>query len=128
MRRFRGKEDKAEINGIIKKVLLLAAPVLILLILFYPYGKLNSEVIVKWLGCGCPQIDASGNINTSVFNANDFTSLFWHGSALLLTALSAALSFKLRKEHLGLWLLYVAVMLIVTLSIAALFTQKMMWK
>lgn len=61
----------------LKKTLLLLLPILILPLIAIPYLWLNSEFIVDWLGCGCPQIDEFGNYCTPAFNANDFTACFW---------------------------------------------------
>lgn len=35
----------------------------------------NQQLLVKWLGCGCPVIDEFGNMVEDNFNANDFTAL-----------------------------------------------------
>ena len=60
----------------------LAAPLLILPLGFLAYRPLNQWVILPWLGCGCPVMDAAGNLRAPVFCANDFTRL----TALLLAA------------------------------------------
>ena len=62
--------------------------VLIFPALYIPYYLLNQYVIVKWLGCGCPQIDENGNTITNNFNANDFTSIFWSLIALAVIVIS----------------------------------------
>ena len=65
-----------------KRGLRLAAPLLILPLGFLAYRPLNQWVILPWLGCGCPVMDAAGNLRAPVFCANDFTRL----TALLLAA------------------------------------------
>ena len=40
----------------IKKILILLIPLLLFFILLVPYSYVNSEIIVDWLGCGCPKL------------------------------------------------------------------------
>jgi len=70
-----------------EKILKTYWQLLIMPLLFVPYSYLNSNVIVKWLGCGCPKPDEFGNIIDS-FNANDFTSAFWNVTALIVIIIS----------------------------------------
>ena len=50
-----------------KRGLRLAAPLLILPLGFLAYRPLNQWVILPWLGCGCPVMDAAGNLRAPVF-------------------------------------------------------------
>ncbi len=60
-----------------KKILRLLSPLPIFPLLYYPYGILNSELIVDIFGCSCPIVDSDGNYTQRLFNANDFTACFW---------------------------------------------------
>lgn len=112
---------------LIKKTAVLLSPLLAFMILFIPYSWLNREIIVEWLGCGCPVLDELGNMVENKFNANDFTRLFWLFISLCTTAVSALLSKRIWKEKRWLRVLYVAGMLAVSLWIAFSFAQMMAW-
>ncbi|MBQ3101060.1 MAG: hypothetical protein IJC50_08730 [Clostridia bacterium] len=111
-----------------KKFLLLLSPLLIFAVLIVPYSLIKEAFIVDWLGCGCPKVDEYGNTIHSAFNANDFTRIFWFVISLCVTGTAAIFSRKIPKKLLWLRILYVALMLIVSLLIAAKFTQMMMVK
>lgn len=82
-----------------KKLIRSFSPLLLYPVLYYPYKIMNEKVIVKWLGCGCPQYDpATGNEVIKTFNANSFTLLFWGILALLTAVLSAILSRKCKHK------------------------------
>lgn len=112
---------------LIKKIAILASPLLIFIVLFIPYSWLNQEIIVEWLGCGCPVLDEFGNMVENKFNANDFTRLFWFFITLCTTAVSALLSKRIWKEKKWFRVLYVAGMLAASLGIAFSFAQMMAW-
>lgn len=44
----------------IKTAAALLSPMLLFVVLPYPYSYANSAFFVKWFGCGCPKIDAAG--------------------------------------------------------------------
>lgn len=110
---------------IVKKMAILASPLLLFIVLFLPYAWLNQAYIVDWLGCGCPVIDDFGNIVENNFNANDFTALFWLFVSLCTTAASAFLSGRIPKKWVR--VLYVAGMLLVSLWIADQFRLILAW-
>lgn len=112
---------------IVKKIALLASPLTLFFILLIPYSWLNQEIIVEWLGCGCPVLDEFGNMVENKFNANDFTRLFWFFIALCTTFVSAPLAKRMWKEKKWFQVLYVAGMLAASLWIAGTFTQVMAW-
>lgn len=111
-----------------KKIIILALPLLLFFVLVVPYSYVNSEFIVDWLGCGCPQVDAeTGEIVENNFNANDFTQLFWLFITACVTAISAFLTRLLPEGKTWIKILYVLGMLITSLVISYLFIQSMMW-
>lgn len=111
-----------------KKLIILFLPLLLFFVLVIPYSYVNSEIIVDWLGCGCPQVDMeTGEIIENNFNANDFTACFWLFISLCVTTIAAFLTKMLPKNKIWLKVLYVAFMLAVSLLISYQFTQSMMW-
>ncbi len=111
----------------IKTIAILLAPLLLFFVLFFPYIWLNNNVLVDWLGCGCPKMDESGNLLPNQFNANDFTRLFWLFIALCTTALSAFLSKSIPRKRWWLRIVYIVGMLAVSLLIGYHFSQLLMW-
>lgn len=111
----------------VKTVIILLIPVLLFFVLVVPYKYANQELIVDWLGCGCPQIDESGNLIENNFNANDFTRLFWSVITIIATVISVFLSKRIPKEMLWLRILYVTAVIVVSLGISSMFYQSMMW-
>ena len=111
--------------NLIKKIAILASPLLLFIVLLIPYSWLNQAYIVDWFGCGCPVLDEFGNMIENKFNANDFTRLFWFCISVCTTAVSAYVSKGIPKR----WgrILYVACMLLVSLWIAFSFAQMMAW-
>ena len=110
-----------------KKIAVLVSPLLLFAVLFYPYLLVNTNFLVDWLGCGCPQIDEFGNYVESNFNANDFTALFWYFITLCVTAISVFFSKRIPKEKIWLRVLYVAGMCLISLMIANFFRMIMAW-
>lgn len=108
-------------------VIKLIAPVFVFPVLFFPYQLLNSAVIVKWLGCGCPKIDASGEMIHDYFNANDFTRIFWFVVAVGITMLAWLLSKKIFSEKKWARWIYMVGMFVVSLVFVIKFCQMMMW-
>ena len=94
--------------------------------LFLPYQLLNSVVLVDWLGCGCPKVDASGEMIHDYFSANDFTKIFWLVITVGVTVLSWVLSKNIFKRK---WarVVYVAVVFGVSVIIAYMMIRAMMW-
>lgn len=113
---------KLKMRDIIK----LITPVLVFPVLYIPYALLNSAVIVKWLGCGCPKIDASGEMIHNSFNANDFTRIFWFVIAVGVTVLSWVISKNILKKKWG-RAMYTAGMFVASLFIMCWFVRSMMW-
>lgn len=94
--------------------------------LYIPYYLLNQYVIVKWLGCGCPVIDDSGNIITNAFNANDFTAIFWSVITLIVVVLSI-----INIRDINKWYLKAVNILIIaaaSIFISVCFFYSMQWK
>lgn len=116
-----------EKSGIWNWVVLLM-PLLLFVVLVIPYQYVNSEFLVDWLGCGCPQLDEFGNLVRAKFNANDFTACFWTVIALCATALSVMLSKILLPKSKWIRALYIVSIFAVSLMIAYGFTKSMMWK
>ncbi len=112
----------------VKSVAILLSPLLLFAILVIPYGRLNGNVIVDWLGCGCPKVDEFGNIYEPSFNANDFTALFWLFISAVATVLSFIFSGKtFLKEKTWARVLYAAAVAIVSIFISYNLYQNMMW-
>ena len=103
----------------------LLLPLTVFPVLFIPYSYLNSRVLVKKFGCGCPKIDDAGNIIENSFNANDFTLIFWNVIALGVVAASLFLMKKLPK----IWMrvVYVLLMVAVSVWIALNLSYLMQW-
>jgi len=109
-----------------KNLIKLIAPILAFPILFLPYQLLNSAVIVKWLGCGCPKVDASGEMIHDYFSANDFTRVFWIVVAVGVTVFSWFVSKKVLGKNRA-RVLYVAGIFVASLFIATWVTGQLMW-
>ncbi len=114
-------------KNIIKETLILISPFLSYAVLIIPYNILNQLVIVKLLGCGCPQIDENGNVIENYFNANDFTKIFWLFIAIASTIYAFIIANKIIKNKIILKILYVIVILIMCLLISYRLTEHMMW-
>lgn len=112
---------------LVKKIVLLIAPLLLFVVLYIPYRLVNQQFIVEWLGCGCPVTDEFGNIIENNFNANDFTALFWLFISVCVTVISVFLSKRIPKEKIWLRILYIVSILIISLFITYQFYQMMMW-
>ena len=110
-----------------KQVMKLMIPVLVFPMLFLPYQMLNSFVIVEWLGCGCPKVDASGEMIHDYFSANDFTAIFWLVIAVGVTALSGFLSKDIFKEKKWIRVIYTAGIFVVSVLAAYMMIPLMMW-
>lgn len=112
----------------IKTAAALLSPLLLFVVLPIPYSYLNRFVLVKWLGCGCPKLDAAGNTISPGFNANHFTMIFW----AVVSVGAAVLAFFLSKKFIGnrKWLraLYVAGILAVSLLISCFIFRMTMWE
>lgn len=109
-----------------KRGLRLAAPLLILPLGFLAYRPLNQWVILPWLGCGCPVMDAAGNLRAPVFCANDFTRL----TALLLAAgalVFAVVNLRRLEKARTKWL-YMAVCAVWIGLLAVGFVRAQLWK
>ena len=105
----------------------LILPISLFPILAIPYQFLNSNVLVEWLGCGCPKVDVSGEMIHDYFSANDFTEIFWTVIAIGVTILATFLSKGICKEKKLARIFYVLSMLIVSLFVAYMMIQAMMW-
>ena len=112
---------------IVKKIAILIAPLLLFAILLIPYSWFNQQFVVEWFGCGCPVLDAEGNLVENNFNANDFTLLFWCFVSALTTIFSAIFSKNILKDKKWLRALYVICTLLISLFISYSFYQMMMW-
>ncbi len=114
-------------KGTVKTSLMLAIPILLFFVLVIPYNLANQEFIVDWLGCGCPQIDESGNLIANNFNANDFTCLFWAAVSVSATVLAYFLSKRMLGEKRWIRVVYIISVFAVSLIISIMFYQSMMW-
>ena len=112
---------------IVKKVAILIAPLFLFAVLLIPYSWFNQQFVVEWFGCGCPVLDAEGNMVENHFNANDFTLLFWLFVSVVATILSVIFSKKTLQDKKWLRVLYVIGTLVVSLFISYSFYQMMMW-
>ena len=112
---------------LLKKIAVLAAPLFLFAVLLVPYSWANQQFIVEWFGCGCPVVDAAGNMVENNFNANDFTALFWLFISICVTAISVFLSKRIQKEKMWFRVLYILGMFLVSLLITYQFCQMMMW-
>lgn len=109
-----------------KSIIRLISPIVVFTVLYIPYALLNSVVLVDWLGCGCPKIDASGEMIHDYFNANDFTRIFWFVIAVAVTVLAWVLSKKVLEKK---WVrvVYTAGMFVASLIVMGWIVQRMMW-
>ncbi|MBR5286515.1 MAG: hypothetical protein IKU30_06420 [Clostridia bacterium] len=110
-----------------KTALILVIPILLFFVLVVPYKYANQEIIVDWLGCGCPQIDEAGNLQPNNFNANDFTRLFWAVVTVIATVVSVFLSKRISKDKLFLRMIYIISVFAVSVAISYMFVQSMLW-
>lgn len=104
----------------------LIAPILAFPVLFIPYALLNSYILVDWLGCGCPKVDASGEMIHDYFSANDFTRIFWLVVAVGVTVFSWFVSKKVLGKNRA-RVLYVAGIFVASLFIATWVTGQLLW-
>lgn len=113
---------------ILKNIAILISPMLLFVVLPYPYSYANSTFFVKWFGCGCPKFDAAGNMISPDFNANHFTMIFW----AVVSVGAVVLAFFLSKKFIGnrKWLraLYAAGILAVSLLISCFIFRMTMWE
>lgn len=114
-------------SELIKKITILATPLLLFVILLIPYSWANQRFIVEWFGCGCPKIDEFSNTIYPDFNANDFTALFWLFVSICATVISVFLAKRIPKDKMWLRILYVVCVFAVSLLITHQFCQMMMW-
>ncbi len=110
-----------------KTKLALFLPFLLFVAFPIPYARLNKAFIVKWLGCGCPKIDESGNMIDSYFSANSFTALFWFFVTIGATVWAVLLARRIPKEKAWLRTLYAAAVFIMSILLSYLLTGLMMW-
>ena len=111
----------------IRKGIILLLPLLAFFVLLMPYRWCNSTFLVNWLGCGCPQVDAAGNLYEPVFNANDFTLCFWLLVTAGVTGVAVWLSHRISRRRWWLRWLYVVGMLGVSLELTRTFYFMMQW-
>ena len=96
-----------------KKIIKAFSPLLLYLVLFFPYSILNSKVLVNVFGCGCPTVDKTGKVIVNSFNANDFSSRFWSVIIIISTVLSVFLSKNLPK----IWMKIIIPILVAIVSV-----------
>ncbi|MBR6593655.1 MAG: hypothetical protein IKK83_00525 [Clostridia bacterium] len=114
-------------KDILKAAFFMLLPLSLFLLLLYPYSLINQAVIVDWLGCGCPKVSGEGEMIHDYFSANDFTRAFWGFIAVCATALAVIPARRFLKGR-ALWqTLYIVALGVLSLFIAAAFTQSMMW-
>lgn len=104
------------------------SPLLLFAVLVVPYQWINSTFLVDRFGCGCPQVDAAGNLIQPAFNANDVTALFWGAVAVCVIGISIFLSRKINRDRIFLRIVYVLIMCAASLGIAYFFSVSMMWR
>ncbi len=112
----------------VKRIAVLATPILLFVILLVPYSWVNQQIIVEWLGCSCPVIDEFGNMVENNFNANDFTAIFWLFISICATVISVFLSKRIPKDKMWLRVLYIVIIFLTSIFITSQFCQMMMWK
>lgn len=112
---------------LIKTIAILISPIILFAVLLIPYSLVNQHFIVDWLGCGCPVLDEAGNMVESLFNANDFTALFWLFISICSTVISVFISKRMPNEKLWLRILYIVAILLISLLISYQLYQVMMW-
>lgn len=112
---------------ILKNIAILISPMLLFVVLPYPYSYANSAFFVKWFGCGCPKTNGAGEIVPSGFNANHFTLIFWAVVSVCAAVLALFLSKKVIKGKPWLRALYVVAVLAVSCLISYVLYRHMMW-
>lgn len=110
-----------------KQFFLAISPLLLFALLIVPYSWLNQTFLVDWLGCGCPQLDAFGNLYEPLFNANDFTACFWLLVAVAAGILAFFLSRRLFPNKVFTRFVYIGAIAVVSLFFAFYLYQLMMW-
>ena len=110
----------------LKNAFKLSCPVLVFPVLFIPYAFLNSKVLVECLGCGCPKVNASGEMIHDYFSANDFTRIFWLVIAVGVTVSAWVLSKKVLEKK---WVrvVYTIGIFVVSLLVMSWIVRSMMW-
>ena len=112
---------------ILKNIGLLLIPLLLFFVLIHPYRWFNTAYVVDWFGCSCPIIDENGNHIERLFNANDFTAVFWSVLTVGVTALSAFLSRKVFGRKFRAVVLYVMIVFAVCALMSCYLYQYMLW-
>ena len=112
---------------VVKKIAILLVPLLVFAVLLVPYSWFLDQFVVEWFGCGCPVLDAEGNMVENHFNANDFTLLFWLFVSVVTTILSAIFSKNILKDKKWLRILYVIGTLLISFFISYNFYRMMLW-
>ena len=108
-----------------KKILKTYWQLLVMPALFFPYQFLNSNVLVDWLGCGCPRLDEQGNEFVNSFNANDVTRIFWLTAAVAVIAISL---YNMRNfEKRSSKLIYILLIAAGSILLAFEFIRLMQW-
>ena len=103
------------------------SPLLLFPVLIKPYLWINKTFLVKWLGCGCPQIDEAGNLYEPLFNANDFTTCFWFAICIISSLLAIFIAPRLFPESKRRRFIYIAIIFAISAGIAYILRQYMMW-
>jgi len=114
-----------EARRFMKKAILLSLPLLLYPILAAPYSLLNTAILVKVFGCGCPRVDETGALTANYFSANDITTLFWNGIALISSIISVFTAKQLPKLRMR--FIYVIGIIILSVVFSCNLIQAMMW-
>lgn len=93
-------------------------------VLYFPYKILNEQVLMDWLGCGCPRLDENGQI-VPHFSANSFTAYFWFAVALFSIIITVINLKRISKWYFK--VAYAVVCIFLALFLSNSFYYHMQW-
>jgi cation transporter-like permease len=113
-----GKLDST--YGMLLMYFLLVIPFTIPFAFYSVYKSINSNIIVKHFGCGCPNLDGSYG-----FNANNFNAIVWAFIVYIIIFLWTTLVTQIFKSRANLWLVPTGIIILIFLGVR--FYARSMW-
>lgn len=108
-----------------RQVVTLFWQILIYPVLYFPYQWLNTTVLVKKFGCGCPVVSTEGEQILRSFNANTITNYVWTGIFILVLLISLLQMRKIIGWRARVY--YIGGIAVVSLLLTAGFIEGMKW-
>jgi hypothetical protein len=106
--------------GVLIKYSSLVIPFTIPFVFSSVYKSINSNIIVKHFGCGCPKLDGSHG-----FNANSFNAIVWAFLVYIVIYLWTTLVAQVFKGRVQLWLAPIGICILLFLGVK--FYARSMW-